>query len=73
MERGHRNLSSHLSPRKRAPTKKKTLNKVAKVYDALVRASPTTLEGKFLDCNASQEKKAWDAELPQKLVKHRKK
>lgn len=56
-----------------ALTQKGTLNKVAKVYDALGRASPTLLEGKFLSRNTSQEKKAWDDELPQERAEHWKK
>ena len=71
-------LAVSFSQESAALTKKGTLNKVAKVYDALGRASPTILERKFLyrstsQENTFQERKAWDAELPQELAKHWKK
>ena len=47
------------------PTKRGILGKVAKVYDPLGLAAPLTLEGKLLYGDACQQKKAWDAELPQ--------
>ena len=50
-------------------TKRGILGKVAKIY----LAAPLTLEGKFLYRDACQQKKAWDAELPQELVKRWKK
>ena len=55
------------------PTKRGILGKVAKVYDPLGLAAPLTLEGKLLYRDACQQKKAWDAELPQDLVKRWKK
>lgn len=52
-----------------AATKRGVLGKVAKVYDPLGLVSPLILEGKMLYRDACQQKKAWDAELPQELVK----
>ena len=52
-----------------AATKRGVLGKIAKVYDPLGLVSPLTLEGKMLYRYACQQKKAWDAELPQELVK----
>ena len=51
-----------------AATKRGVLG-TARVYHPLGLVSPLTLEGKMLYRNACQEKKAWDAELPQELVK----
>ena len=43
--------------------------KLAKVYDPLGFASPTTLSGKLLYRKTCELKIAWDAELPEELVK----
>ena len=51
------------------PTKRNLLTKLAKVYDPLGFASPTTLSGKLFYRKACQLKIAWDAELPKELVK----
>ena len=51
------------------PTKRNLLTKLAKVYDPLGFASPTTLSGKLLYRKACELKIAWDAELPEELVK----
>ena len=51
------------------PTKRNLLTKLAKVYDPLGFASPTTLSGKLLYRKACELKIAWDAELPKELVK----
>jgi len=57
-------------PAKRVqPTKTNLLTKLAKVYDPLGFASPTTLSGKLLYRKACELKIAWDAELPEELVK----
>ena len=45
------------------------LGKIPKVYDPPGLVLPLTLEGKMLYRDACQERKAWDAELPQELVK----
>ena len=52
-----------------AARKRGVLGKIAKVYDPLGLVSPLTSEGKMLHRDACQQKKAWDAELPQELVK----
>ena len=52
-----------------AATKRGVLGKMAKVYDPLGLVSPLTLEGKMLYRDACQKKMAWDAELPQELLK----
>ena len=52
-----------------AATKRGVLGKIAKVYDPLSLVSPLTFEGKMLYYDACQQKKAWDGELPQELVK----
>ncbi|XP_074629800.1 uncharacterized protein LOC141887949 [Acropora palmata] len=51
------------------PTKRNLLTKLAKVYDPLGFASPTTLSGKLLYRKACELKIAWDAELPKELGK----
>ncbi|XP_044182089.1 uncharacterized protein LOC114969988 [Acropora millepora] len=51
------------------PTKRNLLTKLAKVYDPLGFASPTTLSGKLLYRKACELKIVWDAELPKELVK----
>ena len=51
------------------PTKRNLLTKLAKVYDPLGFALPTTLSGKLLYRKACELKIAWDAELPKELVK----
>jgi len=50
-------------------TKRNLLTKLAKVYDPLGFASPTTLSGKLLYRKTCELKIAWDAELPEELVK----
>ena len=50
-------------------TKRSLLKKLAKVYNPLRLASPTTLSGKLFYRKACQLKIAWDAELPEELVK----
>ena len=52
-----------------AATKRGVLGKIAKVYDPLGLVSPLTLEGKMLYRDTCQKKMAWDAELPQELLK----
>lgn len=52
-----------------ASTKRGVLGKIARVYDPLGLVSPLTLEGKMLYRDACQKKMAWDAELPQGLLK----
>ena len=56
-----------------AATKRGVLGKIAKVYGPLGLVSPLTLEGKMLYRDACQKKMAWDAELPQELLKRRQK
>ena len=51
------------------PTKRNLLTKLAKVYHPLGLAPPTTLSGKLLYRKACELKIAWDAELPEELVK----
>ena len=55
------------------PTKRGILGKVAKIYDPLGLAAPTTLQGKLLYCEACEEKCAWDAPLSAELVQQWKK
>ena len=50
------------------PTKRGILGKVAKIYDPLGLAAPTTLQGKLLYREACEEKCAWDAPLSAELV-----
>ena len=52
-----------------AATKRGVLGKIANVYNPLGLVSPLTLEGKMLYRDACQKKMAWDAELPQELLK----
>ena len=52
-----------------AATKRGVLGKIANVYVPLGLVSPLTLEGKMLYRDACQKKMAWDAELPQELLK----
>ena len=52
-----------------AATKRGVLGKIARVYDPFGLVSPLTLEGKVLYRDACQKKMAWDAELPQELLK----
>lgn len=56
-------------PERTQPTKKKLLTKLAKVYDPLGLASPSMLSGKLLYRKACELKIAWDAKLPDELVK----
>ena len=55
------------------PTKRGILGKVAKIYDPLGLAAPTTLQGKLLYREACEEKCAWDAPLSAELVQQWKK
>ena len=50
------------------PTKRGILGKVAKIYDPLGLAAPTTLQGKLLYHEACEEKCAWDTPLFAELV-----
>ena len=50
------------------PTKRGILGKVAKIYDPLGLAAPTTLQGKLLYREACEEKCAWDMPLSAELV-----
>ena len=52
-----------------AATKRGVLGKIAKVYDPLGLVPPLTLEGKMVYRDACQKKMAWNAELPQELLK----
>ena len=54
-------------------TKRWILGKVAKIYDPLGLATPTTLQGKLLYCEACEEKCAWDAPLSVELIQQWKK
>ena len=51
------------------PTKRGVLSTLAKVYDPLGLVSPTTLSGKLIFRDISDEKLAWDTELPEQLQK----
>ena len=50
------------------PTKRGILGKVAKIYNPLGLAAPTTLQGKLLYREACEEKCAWDMPLSAELV-----
>ena len=50
-----------------APTKREILSKLAKVYDPLGLASPTTLQGKQIYREACDYKVSWDATIPENL------
>ena len=50
------------------PTKRGILGKVAKIYDPLGLAAPTTLQGKLLYREACEEKCEWDVLLSAELV-----
>ena len=52
-----------------AATKRGVLGKIAKAYDPLGLVPPLTLEGKMVYRDACQKKMAWNAELPQELLK----
>ena len=49
------------------PTKRGVLSTLAKVYDPLGIVSPTTLSGKLIFRDVSDEKLAWDTKLPEPL------
>jgi hypothetical protein len=51
------------------PTKRGVLSTLAKVYDPLGLVSPTTLSGKLILRDISDEKLAWLTELPEKFQK----
>ena len=51
----------------RATTKCEVLSKLAKVYDPLGLASPTTLQGKQIYCEVCDNKVSWDAAIPENL------
>ena len=55
------------------PTKRGILGKVAKIYDPLGLAAPTTLQGKLLYREACEVKCAWDAPRSAELVQQWKK
>ena len=56
-------------PQERAePTKREILGKLARIYDPLGLASPTTLQGKFIYREACELKQAWDSPLPDALA-----
>lgn len=50
-----------------APTKREVLAKLAKVYDPLGLASPTTLQGKQIYREVCDCKVPWDADIPENL------
>lgn len=50
-----------------APTKCEVLSKLAKVYDPLGLASPTTLQGKQIYCEVCDYKVSWDTTIPENL------
>lgn len=50
-----------------APTKREVLSKLAKVYDPVGLASPTTLQGKQIYREACDYKASWDAVIPENL------
>ena len=50
-------------------TKRGILSKLAKIYDPLGLASPTSLTGKLIYRDSCDAKIPWDANLPQPLVK----
>ena len=56
-------------PHERAElTKRGILGKLARIYDPLGLASPTTLQGKFIYGEACELKQAWDVPLPDALA-----
>ncbi|XP_028393616.1 uncharacterized protein LOC114517961 [Dendronephthya gigantea] len=50
-------------------TKRGALSQLAKIYDPLGLASPTTLQGKFIYREMCESNIAWDGELPAELRK----
>jgi predicted amidohydrolase YtcJ len=50
-------------------TKRNALSQLAKIYDPLGLASPTTLQGKILYREMCEINIAWDSELPTELKK----
>jgi hypothetical protein len=52
-----------------ASTKRSALSQLAKVYDPLGLASPTTLPGKLLYREMCEANLAWDGEFPETLTK----
>ena len=50
------------------PTKRGILGKLARIYDPLGLASPTTLQEKFIYIEACELKQAWDSPLPDALA-----
>lgn len=50
-----------------APTKRGVLSRLAKIYDPLGLASPTTLQGKLFYREICETNLAWDAVLPEPL------
>ena len=49
------------------PTKREVLSKLAKIYDPLGLASPTTLQGKQIYREVCECKVSWDSAIPENL------
>ena len=62
-------ISVTLSPDSEPATKRIVLSKLARVYDPLGLASPTTLTGKLVYRSACDSKIPWDGTLPEPLQK----
>ena len=60
-------LSVEFPRNERATTKREVLRQLARVYDPLGRASPTTLLGKFIFRDICDSKIAWDTPLSEDL------
>ena len=68
-DRKHDTISVTLTPDAEPVTKRSILSKLARIYDPLGLASPTTLTGKLVYRSACDSKMPWDADLPEPLRK----
>ena len=68
-DRKHHTISVTLIPDTEPVTKRNILSKLARIYDPLGLASPTTLTGKLVYRSACDSKMPWDADLPEPLRK----
>ena len=68
-DRKHDTISVTLTPDAEPVTKRSILSKLARIYDPLGLASPTTLTGKLVYRSACDSKMPWDADLQEPLRK----
>ena len=67
LDKKHDTISVTLTPDTGPVTKRNMLSMLARIYDPLGLASPTTLTGKLVYRSACDSKIPWDADLPEPL------